>query len=769
MEPGTAKIVPEKEGKRLRAFLEWAYATLACSLRQLGACACFFLLPFVRWFGVPSPFAAALLLASPKKPDLFSLLGIVLSFALRLLWGIDGDPWQYAGLLALWLLLRRARPRPGVETAALGGAAMLPRALYACFYEGALSILLALAAIPLCMLASLLFRDGLERASFAPPRFREKAVCVLLGLLLISALGYFQMLGVQLGHAAAVFATLLTAGANGCAWGAAGGLFCGLSLAFGGHDCRVAFSLSLCGLLCGVPRFARRKPLGAAAAFAGNLLSFFVTPLSRPLLSWTAVAVGAAAYLLTPKSWTERAGDLLQPAPRQGGGMDGAFLRDYISHMQEALRKVARALPQALEVLPSDGMELGALLCAQCVNRELCWGRARSRTERLLGSMMELSRRGEPIEEDKFPALSQQGCLRAEAIPEAAREALTERQKRLNRLRRSQYERDLTLTHLAATLGALGELNALAAGESLNDLQAAHTIRQALEKLHVPAQLLYARRVDGHLQAALRTEAVLSIQKPLETLLRYLDQEEELPLSISRAEKGQIELEELPLYSASIGTASVCAGQGSPDGEKRVCGDAYATKRCDGGRLLLMLCDGMGHGEAAHELSEKTLELLMLLLEAGYSRKQAITAVNGIMLSQKDQQEGFSTVDLADVDLWSGDVACEKLGACPSWLVRGDHIKKVDASSLPLGVMEDVRPAATECRLHSGDILVMTSDGFADVFPEDEQMRRALEDSLYIQPQRMADALIRNALLAAGGSPRDDMTVAVLLVMDRRR
>ena len=259
------------------------------------------------------------------------------------------------------------------------------------------------------------------------------------------------------------------------------------------------------------------------------------------------------------------------------------------------------------------------------------------------------------------------------------------------------------------------------------------------------------------------------IQKPLEALLRRLDQEEQLPLSISRAEKGHIELEELPLYSASIGTASVCAGQRDSSEGDGICGDASAARRCDGGRLLLMLCDGMGHGKEAHDLSEKTLELLLLLMEAGYTRRQAITAVNGIMLSQKEQPEGFSTVDLADVDLWTGDVALEKLGACASWLIRGDHVKKLEASSLPLGVMEEARSTSVECRLHSGDILVMLSDGISDVFPDEAQMRKMLEESVYIQPQRMADALIRNAILASGGTPRDDMTAQVLLLMTRQQ
>ena len=34
---------------------------------------------------------------------------------------------------------------------------------------------------------------------------------------------------------------------------------------------------------------------------------------------------------------------------------------------------------------------------------------------------------------------------------------------------------------------------------------------------------------------------------------------------------------------------------------------------------------------------------------------------------------------------------------------------------------------------------------------------------------RMADALIRNAILASGGTPRDDMTAQVLLLMTRQQ
>ena len=95
-------------------------------------------------------------------------------------------------------------------------------------------------------------------------------------------------------------------------------------------------------------------------------------------------------------------------------------------------------------------------------------------------------------------------------------------------------------------------------------------------------------------------------------------------------------------------------------------------------------------------------------------------------------------------------------------------MKKIEGSSLPLGILQEARPTAHQYRLHSGDILVLMSDGVADALGDDEQVKKAVNDSLFIQPQRMADALLRSALVSGGGSPKDDMTVMVLLLMDRQ-
>ncbi len=766
MVPTSGVQVMRSARKRLHwsRILSFFRSELQTSLQPAAMAFCLFLLTFVNWFGIPSPFAAAMILMLPDKPPALLLSGLAASLGMRALNGLPMDWWQYAGCLMVWLVKRKCHPRAGAETAALGGFAMLPRVLAAAAAGNALDVLLSCAAVPVAMLSAAALRFGMDaaRSTGTVLRGTERFCLLFFGLLVVSGLGYFRVGVINLGQLAAVWCVLAYAAVNGPAQGIAGGVGCALALALVGHDSGLVAVFGLIGFAGGFPQGTHMRWLALPSVLGSNLIAWFLAAsLLPPLLWWTAGA-GALAFALTPRSWMDRCKSYLCTPGGGARSMENAFVTQRITQMREAIQNLARALPQHETEEETAGETLGRVMCDNCSNRDVCWGHSRARTEKMLSAGMELSRKGEEISEETLPALAHHGCLRADEMTDFAREAHIKHRRRKAAAGKAKYERELTLTHLAALSGTLGELGAMTAGDSYNDLLAAHVITLAIEEMNMPARLSYARRMDGHLQAALEVQSLMPVQKQLEQLLKHLANSEGLALSVSRAEHRVVELEEIPLYSASVGMASLCA-----DGDSNgVCGDACSAKRCEGGRLLMMLCDGMGHGEEAHKQSEKTLELLLLLLEAGYTRRQAITAVNGMMLGV-EETERFSTVDLVDVDLWTGEVFGEKLGACASWVVRGSHFKKIEGSSLPLGILREASPTAAQYRLHSGDILVMVSDGVADVFENDAQWKLALENSIFIHPQRMADAILRNALLAAGGTPRDDMSVMVLLMMDR--
>ena len=228
-------------------------------------------------------------------------------------------------------------------------------------------------------------------------------------------------------------------------------------------------------------------------------------------------------------------------------------------------------------------------------------------------------------------------------------------------------------------------------------------------------------------------------------------------------------LEEEPPMILDTGIATACAVSREnkhrhfrkPDN-----GDAVLTRSLPGGWELLALSDGMGHGAGAQEESKKTLELLSLCLEAGYSRTQAMTAVNGAMLSATGGEK-FATVDLCLMNLWTGETVMNKLGACASFILQGQKLTTVEGAALPLGIIEHAQPMEHTFILVEGDVLLLVSDGVMDAFPKDRGIPRILQQQRDQTPQRLADILLREAIMQQNGLPADDMTVLCARVTAR--
>lgn len=732
-------------------------------------CALFF--PFVEWFSIPSPFGAAYLAALRPRGSawLFPLLGACASLLLRWLWGIELDAWQYAGLALLSLLLALCKPQKERTAALLAGLCLLPRAVAPFCAGDWLSGLLALASALLAVGGTLWLRQGLAMLRHANHvlSLRDNACIVLLLAVAVAGCGYIRFGTLNLGHVVGTSLTLLLASVTGMLGGALCGLLAGCSLALSGHSCLLALCMALGGLCCGLAK-SKPSPWRHCLLFLlGQGLGYFLCPGSTPPLPLAAALAGCVVYALTRPSLKERAQTLCMACLPAQHGLEDSFVQIQLERWENAMRRLTEAFPQpaALTPVEAPGTALAEALCVGCPERADCRSRHADRLGRLFDEMTGLPNADDETLSPCLQELRALGCARVhQAQGTLRRLRQNEREKRTARAR-ARFQREMTVTHLGALAQTLRHIRQLTRGETMGDLQAAYQISKALRDARFPAQLCYARRVDGHLMAALETEGRYT-GKQLQRLLLYLREEMQLPLFVSRAEKNRLELEECPLYTVAVGTAGVCAQQ-SPERES-VSGDSVAARSAAGGRYLLLLSDGMGHGEAANRQSAKTVHLLLDCLDAGYSRTQAIAAVNGMMLLAADDDR-FSTVDLFDVSLWSGEVHSEKLGACGSFLVRGDRIKRIEGASLPLGILEDITPTSQSVRMHSGDILVAVSDGVSDAFTQEGQLEAAILQSLYIQPQRMADALLRSAILASGGSPADDMTVVVLLLYDQRR
>ncbi|WP_147535889.1 stage II sporulation protein E [Bacillus marasmi] len=195
-----------------------------------------------------------------------------------------------------------------------------------------------------------------------------------------------------------------------------------------------------------------------------------------------------------------------------------------------------------------------------------------------------------------------------------------------------------------------------------------------------------------------------------------------------------------------------------------VSGDSYSTIELGLGKYAIAISDGMGNGERAHFESMETISLLQKILQSGIEEKVAIKSVNSV-LSLRTNDEIFSTLDLAMIDLQNASAKFLKISSTPSFIKRGKKVMKIQASNLPMGIFQDFDVDVVGEQLKAGDLLIMMSDGVFEgpkhVENYDLWMKRKLQELQTDDPQQIADLIIEEVIRSRGGSIDDDMTIVV--------
>jgi stage II sporulation protein E len=195
-----------------------------------------------------------------------------------------------------------------------------------------------------------------------------------------------------------------------------------------------------------------------------------------------------------------------------------------------------------------------------------------------------------------------------------------------------------------------------------------------------------------------------------------------------------------------------------------VSGDSYSTIELGGGKFAIAISDGMGNGERAHSESQETLLLLQQILQSGIEEKVAIKSVNSI-LALRTTDEIFSTLDLAMIDLQNASARFLKIGSTPSFIKRGNKVHKIQASNLPMGILQEFEVDVVSDQLKAGDLLIMMSDGVFEgpkhVENYDVWMKRKIHELQTDDPQAIADLIMEEVIRSRSGLIEDDMTVVV--------
>lgn len=206
---------------------------------------------------------------------------------------------------------------------------------------------------------------------------------------------------------------------------------------------------------------------------------------------------------------------------------------------------------------------------------------------------------------------------------------------------------------------------------------------------------------------------------------------------------------ERPSYKLSVGYAQHSA-------EGKLCGDTVKIINDNKGHTILIISDGMGKGSRAALDGAMGAGLLSKLINSGFGFDSALKVINSALLV-KSNDESLATLDVANIDLFTGKCEIFKAGAPASFIIKNNSITKCELTSMPAGILRGIEFAKRTAVLSLDDSVLLMSDGITDL--GDKWLATALSEASPAPPQEIADYILNKAIEDCDKTKMDDMSI----------
>ncbi len=402
-------------------------------------------------------------------------------------------------------------------------------------------------------------------------------------------------------------------------------------------------------------------------------------------------------------------------------------------------------------------------LCRDCKLCSICWERDYEATRDALNNAGESIRKNGTLRSKDFPMYFSSRCLHIEDfINSINREIFSIRYRRLyeGKLRESH---ELLTKQYAEVAEIFSSVSSDIADAARFDEEAENSLRDILASFGILCETAVYRDSRGHKNIHLCGKDLNPVIENSEKFLVHFSLATETQLSppiISHTEiLDDIVIREKPPLRALFGAAT------KKRGDSDMSGDSGSFFHPANGICALLLSDGMGSGKLAACESATSIRLLEDLLRSDIPPARALQTLHTAFSLKTEYSGSFATLDLAYIDLFSGVCDIFKFGGAPTYIKRGEKLRRISTSSLPAGMSigSASEPDKTTLTLLPGDYLIMTSDGICDG-DEESGFPEFLSKTEAESPKMLADAIAAFSLATCGKN--DDMTVAVIEISE---
>ncbi|MBR6541626.1 MAG: stage II sporulation protein E [Anaerotignum sp.] len=688
-----------------------------------------------------------------------------------------------AAALAIQMTLGRFVEREGFwKKALLGSFAMALAGVFYAISRQGLGFYFAVAVMEssLVFLISFLLQKGLSELLEGQRYFiltREETISfVLLSGGVLAGVASLEQTGIRQAFLpmAASFCLLLAARQEGIGGGAAAGVFLGFLLFLcGGIDMPLFIALSLGGMLAGCFREFGRFFSALAMVLSPCVFLFYIDAEKLQFFWMGGLLAGAVIFCLFPRSILEKisgARATESPADRYTKikemteerllGCSAAF---------SALAKTFRKQEKGMEKKELSRLvdTIAGKVCQGCGLAHYCWEEELYRTYSMTFSALSDCEEKGRLQKSDLPPYFQETCPRLQNFTDMVNEAYEMYRRDQMWGSRMQECREL----VGQQMQAVGEIMESLSGQMepncifLEGAAERLTVLLKKQELHPQKVLVTEEKKGQGRQVRLMLPACGGKGVCRDKILPLIKQVLECPMVLREEGTCKVDYEgrqcslhfqEMPAFAIHTATAFAPAEEGRPTG------DAAAFLETEKGHALLALSDGMGMGTEAAQESRTAIELLEQFTEAGFDRELSVKMINSALLLRRGE-ETYATLDICEIDLYSGHAEFVKLGAAASYLWRNGRVISLRSTTLPAGILKQVIPETNEMLLKDGDMIFMVTDGITDALGGEEETARWMKGKLLAfpvsNPEDAAEYLLQEAKKERRDERRDDMTV----------
>ncbi|OLN24285.1 stage II sporulation protein E [Domibacillus antri] len=648
----------------------------------------------------------------------------------------------------------------------------------------AYDLVLAAVEASLAFVLTLIFMQCLPFLSLSG-RIRTLKTEEWIGLLIVFASAATGMIGWTIGglaadHIAARYIVTAISFLSGAAFGSAAGVVSGLILSLAGiHDFHEMSILAFAGLLGGLFKEWKRGGAVSGLMAATVLAGFYGEGDVTNMTTFYESAVAALLLLMTPKAWTDHVSRLI-PGTTEHSIEQQRYLRkirdvtaDRMGKFSDLFDALANSFSQSKHQYEGEEREIDLFLsgitektCQTCFKKEQCWAHQFEETYELMKNVLEEADSGKESLSPHLAKELESRCFRPARVEEEIRSQMTYYKANKKLKQQMRDSRKIVADQLEGVSKVMRDFAAEMQREEVAHYTQEERITAAIESFGMEITDIDVFNVQ---KGAIDIEMTIPYssghgesEKIIAPILSDLLDEYVIVVREQKDGSGlRSVFRSAKAFRVVTGLAHAAKGGGL------VSGDSFSAIEIGTGKFALAISDGMGNGNRAHDESSAAISLLKKILQSGIEEKVAVKSINSI-LSLRTNDEVFSTLDLAIIDLQDAKTVFLKVGSAPSFIKRGDQVVEVEAGNLPIGILQQFEVETVHEQLKSGDLLIMMSDGVFEgpdfIENADMWMKRKIKSIETNDPQQFADLLMDEVIRTQSGVIKDDMTLCIARV-----